>query len=182
MARVDTPLCKFGEVAKPFSLKDAHGQLHEYTSLQGDNGLLVAFICNHCPYVIAIIERLVTDANALQAAGVGVVAVMSNNYQQYTDDSPQKMIQFADKYQFTFPYLVDEHQSVAHAYGAVCTPDFFGYNAKGELQYRGRLDDARMADASQRSPELLNAMLSIAATGNGPVEQTASMGCSIKWR
>ena len=148
----------------------------------GEKGLLVAFICNHCPYVVAVIDRLVADAAVLKEAGVNTVAIMSNDYATYTDDSPDKMMQFAARHGFGFPYLVDETQEVARAWGAVCTPDFFGLNAAGELQYRGRIDDAKMGDADDRTPELLNAMRQVAATGKGPVEQFPSMGCSVKWR
>jgi len=148
----------------------------------GEKGLLVAFICNHCPYVVAVIDRLVADAAALKEDGVNTVAIMANDYATYTDDSPDRMLEFAARYGFGFPYLVDETQEVARAWGAVCTPDFFGLNAAGELQYRGRIDDAKMGDASNRTPELMNAMLQIAATGKGPAEQSPSMGCSVKWR
>ena len=142
----------------------------------------MAFICNHCPYVVAVIDRLVADAAALKEDGVNTVAIMANDYATYTDDSPDRMLEFAARYGFGFPYLVDETQEVARAWGAVCTPDFFGLNAAGELQYRGRIDDAKMGDASNRTPELMNAMLQIAATGKGPAEQSPSMGCSVKWR
>ncbi len=155
------------------------------THLMSDHlskGLLVAFICNHCPYVKAIADRLAKDAKVLQDNGIGVLAVMSNDYQTYSADAPELMTQFAAHFGFTFPYLVDEDQSVARAYDAVCTPDFFGLNAQGELQYRGRFDDALMGDASNRVPELRDAMLQIAETGEGPKRQTATMGCSIKWR
>ena len=178
----DSPVCEFGWNAQPFSLPDTEGTIHDMQSTMGENGLLVAFICNHCPYVKAVIDRLVEDAKALQAEGVGVLAVMSNDYVKYPDDSPERMKAFAAEHGFTFPYLLDEDQSVARAYGAVCTPDFFGFNGDGELQYRGRIDDARMGDASERTPELLDAMRRIAETGRGPEQQTPSMGCSIKWR
>ena len=147
---------------------------------------MVAFICNHCPYVIAIAERLAADAKALQEQGFGVVAIMSNDYAGYPADSPDNMVLFARKYGFSFPYLVDETQETGRAYGAVCTPDFFGYNADLQLQYRGRIDDCRPGATPQqiehRSPDLLNAFELIAATGQGPREQIASAGCSIKWR
>ncbi|MGC6452606.1 MAG: thioredoxin family protein [Candidatus Puniceispirillaceae bacterium] len=177
-----TPLCDFGWKAPTFTLADPNGTSHSLDGLMGERGLLVAFICNHCPYVVAVIERLVADAAALQADGVTTVAIMSNDYATYTDDSPDRMLDFAARHGFGFPYLVDGTQEVARAWGAVCTPDFFGLNAAGELQYRGRIDDARMGDASARTPELLNAMRQVAATGAGPAEQVASMGCSIKWR
>ena len=179
---LDTPLCDFGWRAPLFELPDAHGKIHSLKEYAGDNGTLVAFICNHCPYVIAIIDRLVADARLLQAEGINVIAVMSNNYAAYPDDAPNKMIEFAAHHGFDFPYLVDETQSVARDYNAVCTPDFFGFNSQLELQYRGRLDDAKMNDASNRTPELLDAMRHVAQTGNDPQEQFPSMGCSIKWK
>ena len=178
----NTPICDFGWKAEPFSLPDTEGTVHDMQGAMGEKGLLVAFICNHCPYVKAIIDRLVVDARSLQEQGFGVLAIMSNDYVKYPDDSPEKMKAFAAEHGFTFPYLLDEDQSVARAYGAVCTPDFFGFNSDGELQYRGRIDDARMGDASIRTPELVNAMRLIAKTGRGPEQQTPSMGCSIKWR
>lgn len=143
---------------------------------------MIAFICNHCPYVQRIADRLAADTQLLMNEGVNVLAIMSNDYRYVEADSPANMQRFAAKHQFAFPYLVDEDQSVGKRYGAVCTPDFFGFNAKGELQYRGRLDDARMGNADNRTPELVNAMRQIAETGQGPKQQTPSMGCSIKWR
>lgn len=181
--RLDTPICDFGWKAPDFTLKDPDGTPFTLSQHLGDKGLLVMFICNHCPYVQAIAERLATDTRTLMAEGINVVAVMSNDYRdQVPDDSPANMKRFAAQHGFVFPYLVDEDQAVGRAWGAVCTPDFFGLNQRGELQYRGRLDDARMGDASRRKPELLIAMRQIAATGEGPREQVASMGCSIKWR
>ncbi len=179
---LDTPLCDFGWKAPSFELPDFDGKLHKLEDHVGESGVLVAFICNHCPYVIAIIERLVEDAKTLQGEGVNVLAVMSNDYMSYRDDSPENMKKFSAQYGLSFPYLVDETQEVARAYDAVCTPDFFGFNEKLELQYRGRIDDAKMSDASNRMPELLNAMRQVAQTGNGPQDQKPSMGCSIKWK
>ena len=178
----NTPLCDFGWKAPAFTLRDPLGGTYSLDGLMGEKGLLVAFICNHCPYVVAVIDRLVADAAALKVDGINTVGIMANDYATYTDDSPDKMLTFATKHGFGFPYLVDETQEVARAWGAVCTPDFFGLNAAGELQYRGRIDDARMGDASGRTPELLNAMRAVAATGKGPAEQFPSMGCSVKWR
>ncbi|MEC8672595.1 MAG: thioredoxin family protein [Pseudomonadota bacterium] len=178
----NTPLCDFGWKAPAFTLRDPLGGTYSLDGMMGEKGLLVAFICNHCPYVVAVIDRLVADAAALKEDGVNTVAIMANDYATYTDDSPDRMLEFAARYGFGFPYLVDETQEVARAWGAVCTPDFFGLNAAGELQYRGRIDDAKMGDASNRTPELMNAMLQIAATGKGPAEQSPSMGCSVKWR
>ena len=178
---LDTPTADLGWKAAPFALNDPDGNTYRLDELKGENGTLVAFIANHCPYVQAIIDRLVADANVLKSEGINVVAISSNDYRYVPADSPPMMKSFAERHDFSFPYLVDEDQSVGRTYGAVCTPDFFGFNADGELQYRGRLDDARMGDASNRVPELLNAMRQVAKTGKGPAEQIPSMGCSIKW-
>ncbi len=178
---MDTPVCDFGWQAPEFTLKDPSGVSHAMRDHLGDKGLLVAFICNHCPYVKAIADRLASDAQALMDDGIGVLAVMSNDYRKYPADSPENMVAFAEAHGFPFPYLVDEDQSVGRAYGAVCTPDFFGFNGAGGLQYRGRLDDAVMGDPTGRTRELVDAMRQIAATGEGPRDQTPSMGCSIKW-
>ena len=179
---LDTPICDFGWKAPEFALSDPDGQSFTMFEHLGDKGLLIAFICNHCPYVVAIAERLASDTKNLMAEGINVLAIMSNDYSRVTADNPDNMKRFAAKYGFAFPYLVDQDQSVARAYDAVCTPDFFGLNAQGELQYRGRIDDAKMGDPSDRSRELVDAMRLIAETGEGPREQQASMGCSIKWR
>ena len=179
---LDTPICDFGWNAPDFRLQDAYGKSFTMSENLGEKGLLIMFICNHCPYVIRTAERLAEDTQVLMDEGINVVAVMSNDYKTYEEDSPENMKEFAKEHNFTFPYLVDEEQSVGKIYGAVCTPDFFGFNADGELQYRGRLDDARMEDASNRTLELVNAMREIAKTGQGPKEQIPSMGCSIKWR
>lgn len=178
---LDSPVATIGWKAQHFTLSDPGGKQFSLNDLQGKNGLLIAFICNHCPYVQAIIERLVADAKTLQSEGINVVAINSNDYRQVPADSPPMMTKFAKQHGFSFPYLIDEDQSVARHYGAVCTPDFFGFNAMGNLQYRGRLDDARMDDASNRKAELLNAMRLIAQTGQGPENQMPSIGCSIKW-
>ena len=178
---LNTPDCQVGQQAPAFTLSDLDGNVYSLESLMGEKGLLVAFICNHCPYVQAVIDRFVADAKLLQIDGVNAVAVMSNDYRYVSADSPANMKKFARQHGFTFPYLVDEDQSVGFAYGAVCTPDFFGFNAEGTLQYRGRLDDARMGDPTNRKPELLEAMRLVAATGAGPTVQHPSMGCSIKW-
>ncbi|MFT6913812.1 MAG: peroxiredoxin [Motiliproteus sp.] len=194
---LDTPVCDFGWTAPDFTLKNAYGEpftLGDYLGGKelggkelggkelGDKGLVIVFICNHCPYVQRIGQRLVEDARLLMAEGINVLAIMSNDYQQVEADSPANMKQFAKDYGFTFPYLVDEDQAVGKQYGAICTPDFFGFNRQGELQYRGRLDDAGMGNAANRVPELINAMRQIAATGQGPQTQLPSIGCSIKWR
>ena len=179
---LDTPLCDFGWKAPDFTLQDPDSKSFTMSDHLGENGLLIAFICNHCPYVVAIAERLAQDASDLMNEGINLLAVMSNDYQYVPADSPENMKKFAEHYGFKFPYLIDETQEVGKAYGAVCTPDFFGLNKEGELQYRGRLDSAGMGDPSGRTRELVNAMKQIAETGNGPETQIASMGCSIKWR
>jgi peroxiredoxin len=178
---LNTPICDFGWKAPDFTLQDPDGKPHTMSEHLGAKGLLVMFICNHCPYVQAIAERLSADTRALLDDGISVVAVMSNDYRNVPADSPANMKRFAARHKFAFPYLVDEDQSVGRAYGAVCTPDFFGFNNQGLLQYRGRLDDAHAGDSPNRKPELLTAMRQIALTGSGPREQIASMGCSIKW-
>ncbi|WP_372882740.1 thioredoxin family protein [Psychromonas sp.] len=179
---LETPICDFGWKAPDFTLKDVDGKSFTLSEQLGEKGLLIAFICNHCPYVQRIAQRLVQDTKLLMAEGINVVAIMSNDYNYVEADSPENMKKFAQKHNFPFPYLVDQEQSVGKLYGAVCTPDFFAFNSQGELQYRGRLDDARMGDAAHRVPELVNAMRMIAKTGRGPTEQVPSMGCSIKWR
>ncbi len=179
---VDTPICDFGWQAPDFTLKDPEGRAFTMKDHLGGKGLLVAFICNHCPYVQRIATRLASDTAALMEEGIGVLAVMSNDYRDYPADRPEKMLEFAKQHGFAFPYLVDEDQSVGKAYGAVCTPDFFGFDGQGGLQYRGRLDDARMDEETGRTRELVDAMRQIAQTGKGPEAQTPSMGCSIKWR
>lgn len=177
----DTPLCDFGWKAPNFTLKDPDGRAFKMSDHLGDKGLLIAFLCNHCPYVQAIGARLATDADDLIAEGINVLAVMSNDYRYVPEDSPSKMKLYAKHFGWKFPYLVDEDQSVGRAFGAVCTPEFFGLNKSGALQYRGRLDDAKFGDARNRKRELVEAMRQIALTGEGPRAQEPSMGCSIKW-
>ncbi len=180
---MDTPVCDFGAPSHDFTLADPMGVEHRFQDhLANSDAILLAFICNHCPYVKAVAARLAADARSLMDEGVAVLGIMSNDFVSYPDDAPEYMAQFAKMYGFPFPYLVDEDQSVARAYGAVCTPDFFGYNKDAQLQYRGRIDDARMGDATNRAPELLTAMRQIAKTDEGPANQMPSMGCSIKWR
>ena len=176
-------VCDFGWLAPDFDLPTPQGTRHRRDSIMGPKGMLIAFICNHCPYVIALIDRLAKDMETLDAIGIGGAAIMSNDYAQYPADAPDKMVDFAKVHGLTVPYLVDEAQVVAKAYGAVCTPDFFGFDASGGLQYRGRLDDIGIRDdPSKRVPVLLDAMRQVAETGTGPQDQTPSMGCSIKWR
>ncbi len=183
MVSTATPLCAFGAPALDFTLPGTDGRLHDLASCRGPNGLLVMFICNHCPYVKAVIERIVRDCRELATLGVGSVAIMSNDPREYPEDSFENMAVFAREKHFPFPYLIDASQDVARAYGAVCTPDFFGYDAQLDLQYRGRLD----ASGKQPAPpdarrELFEALRQIAATGHGPAQQVASIGCSIKWK
>jgi peroxiredoxin len=179
---LDTPVCNFGWKAPDFTLKDPDGRSFTLQDQLGEKGLLIMFICNHCPYVQRISVRLTEDTNKLINEGINVLAIMSNDYREYEADSPENMKKFALESGFKFPYLIDENQMTGKAYDAICTPDFFGFNNNGELQYRGRLDDAKDHYASNRTPELLDAMRMIAATGKGPSVQSPSMGCSIKWR
>ena len=183
MVSLQTPVCDFGRPAVDFSLPGVDGRIWTLEQCRGENGLLVMFICNHCPYVKAVRERLVRDAAELRALGVNSVAIMSNDVQEYPEDSFDNMRRIAAEFDFPFPYLLDESQEVARAYGAVCTPDFFGYNADLELQYRGRLDESRKETAPEGvRRDLFEAMKLVAETGKGPQEQIPSMGCSIKWR
>lgn len=175
--------CDFDQAPPDFALKDAHGTTFKLDDVMGENGLLVAFICNHCPYVVDIMPRFVGDIPALQAAGIGVVCINANDPEAYPADAPDKMPGFAAKFGLEVPYLVDANQTIAHAYGAVCTPDFFGFGRETGLQYRGRLDDVpRGNNPAGRKPELLEAMETIARTGKGPAVQTPSIGCSLKWK
>jgi peroxiredoxin len=176
------PVCDFGWKAPDFRLPATGGKSWSLADVRGPNGTLVVFICNHCPYVKAIVPRLVRDARDLQAAGIGVAAVNANDASAYPEDSFDNMKAFAAKHGFTFPYLHDESQEVARAYDAVCTPDFFGFNANDELQYRGRLDESKTTLVPDARRELYEAMMAVARTGQGPREQIPSMGCSIKWR
>ncbi|MGI9351465.1 MAG: thioredoxin family protein [Rhizobiaceae bacterium] len=179
---LDTPICDFGWKAPEFTLKDPDGNTYTMSDHLGEKGLLIAFICNHCPYVQRIADRLASDTSELMEEDINVLAVMSNDYTYVPDDNPENMKRFSEQHAFKFPYLVDETQKVGKAYRAVCTPDFFGLNSKGELQYRGCLDDARIGEPTGRKRELVDAMRQIAESGHGPQDQTPSMGCSIKWR
>ncbi|MDC9726363.1 MAG: thioredoxin family protein, partial [Candidatus Thioglobus sp.] len=177
-----TPICDFNSPAVNFELKGVDGKIHTLDSCKGENGLLVMFICNHCPYVKAIIDRIIRDTQALKDMGLNTVAVMSNNPDEYQEDSFENMQKIAKDMNFPFPYLIDETQTIAKAYGAVCTPDFFGFNSDLALQYRGRLDASRKESAATDvKRDLFDAMSQIAKTGQGPKEQIPSMGCSIKW-
>jgi peroxiredoxin len=183
MVSLQTPVCDFGQAAPDFALPGVDGRIWTRDACKGANGLLVMFICNHCPYVKAIRDRLVRDTRELTAQGVGCVGIMSNDPSDYPEDSFENMQRVAAEFDFPFPYLLDETQAVAKAYGAVCTPDFFGYNATLSLQYRGRLDASRKEAApADARRDLFEAMSLVATTGQGPQEQIPSMGCSIKWR
>ena len=181
MVRTETPVCDFGQKALGFNLMGIDGEQYNLENLRGKNGLLVMFICNHCPYVKSIMDRIIRDATDLKLLGVNTVAIMSNDPQDYEEDSFENMKKISTKMNFPFPYLFDETQEVAKAYGAVCTPDFFGYNSELGLQYRGRLDESRKEAVANAKRDLFEAMKVIAETGNGPLEQIPSMGCSIKW-
>lgn len=182
MALMETPVCEFGAAAPDFSLPGVDGKTWTLRDCMGENGLLVMFICNHCPYVKAVQERLVRDTLELQEYGIASVAIMSNDPTDYPEDSFDNMRRVAERLHYPFPYLLDATQEVANAYGAICTPDFFGYNKNYALQYRGRLDSSGKNPASPDAErELFEAMKLIAATGKGPEKQIPSMGCSIKW-
>jgi peroxiredoxin len=183
MVSTPTPVCNFGWQAAAFDLPGVDGKRHSLASARGPNGLLVMFICNHCPYVKAVIDRIVRDTRELAGLGIGAIAIMANDPTDYPEDSWDNMVRVARELKFPFPYVRDETQEVAKAYGAVCTPDFFGFNAKLELQYRGRLDESRKDTAPTGvRRDLFEAMKDVAATGRGPREQIPSIGCSIKWR
>jgi peroxiredoxin len=183
MVSLQPPVCDFGLPAPDFNLPGIDGRHWSLAQCKGEKGLLVMFICNHCPYVKSIRERIVRDTRELLAHGINAVAIMSNDPSEYPEDGFDNMKRVATEFDFPFPYLVDETQAVAKAYGAVCTPDFFGYNADLQLQYRGRLDESRKETAPEGvRRELFEAMKQVAATGKGPQEQIPSMGCSIKWK
>ena len=182
MTLTKTPICDFGKKAENFELKSTENKIITLNDAKGQNGTLIMFICNHCPYVKAVIEDIVNDCKTLEKEGIRSIAIMSNDTKNYPEDSFDNMIKFAKNNKFNFPYLIDETQETAKKYGAVCTPDFFGYNKNLELQYRGRirklidLKPVRSGDS-----DLLKAMKMVAKTDKGPEEQTPSMGCSIKW-
>jgi len=182
MVLTKTPICNFGEKANPFNLKGTDGKIHKLEDHLGKNGLLIMFICNHCPYVKAVIEDIVDDCKNLEKEGLKSIAIMSNDTKDYPEDSFENMISFGKKHGFIFPYLIDETQEVAKKYGAVCTPDFFGYNNKLELQYRGRIRELKDLKPIRNSEsDLFKAMRLVIKSGKGPKEQIPSMGCNIKW-
>ena len=183
MVSLETPVCDFGAPAPDFALPGTDGRVWTLADCRGEKGTLVMFICNHCPYVKAVLDRIVRDARELGSFGIRSVAIMSNDPTEYPEDSFENMQRIAAERAFPFPYLLDETQEVAKAYGAVCTPDFFGYDAGLGLQYRGRLDASRKEAApADARRDLFEAMVEVARTGHGPAEQIPSMGCSIKWR
>jgi len=182
MPAVQPPICEFGWKARDFQLKGVDGKTYSLKDVRGPKGTLVVFICNHCPFVKAIIDRLVVEVAELKAMGFGVIGIMPNDVKVSPGDSFDKMKEFAAAHKLNFPYVIDETQNVARAWEAVCTPDFFGFNAKDELQYRGRLDESKTTLVKGARRDLYEAMKQIAQTGEGPKDQIASMGCSIKWR
>jgi peroxiredoxin len=183
MASLETPVCNFGWKAVDFDLPGVDGKRYNLAAARGDKGLLVMFICNHCPYVKAVRDRIIRDVKELRRHGIRAIAIMSNDPADYPEDSFDNMVKIAREYDFPFPYVWDESQEIAKTYGAVCTPDFFGFNDKLELQYRGRLDASRKEAAPPDARrDLFEAMLQIAESGRGPQNQIPSIGCSIKWR
>ncbi len=182
MALAETPVGALGSPAPDFSLPGVDGKVWTLADIRGKNGLLVMFICNHCPYVKGARERIISDARELKDYGVNSIAIMSNDQTDYPEDSFDTMRRVAQEFKFPFPYVFDETQAVAKSYGAVCTPDFFGYNAQLKLQYRGRLDAGGKEAIPGARRELFEAMKAVSRTGQGPREQLPSMGCSIKWK
>ena len=182
MALTKTPICDFGKKADNFELKSTDNKIISLNDAKGENGTLIMFICNHCPYVLAVINNVVEDCKELENDGIKSVAIMSNDPKRYEEDSFDNMIKFSKNHNFNFPYVIDETQEVAKTYGAVCTPDFFGYNKDLELQYRGRIRELKnLKQIESGDSELKKALKMIAKTNNGPKEQFPSMGCSIKW-
>jgi peroxiredoxin len=180
---IQTPICDFGQKAHDFDLKSTDNKMISLNDIKGENGTLVMFICNHCPYVKAVTKDIVEDCNELKKIGINSVAICANDSENYPEDSFENMIEFSKKNQFGFPYLVDETQEIARTYDAVCTPDFFGYNKNLELQYRGRLRELKnLVPVRSGESDLLKAMKQIAKTGKGPESQSPSAGCSIKWK
>ena len=182
MVLTKTPICNFGEKAKNFNLLSTENKKLSLNNVKGENGTLIMFICNHCPYVKAIIKDLVNDVKFLEGLGIKSAGIMSNDVKNHPDDSFDNMISFSKLHNFSFPYLIDETQNVAKEYGAVCTPDFFGYNKNLELQYRGRIRELKdLKPVRGDDSDLKVAMKLVAETGKGPKNQIPSMGCNIKW-
>jgi peroxiredoxin len=182
MSLTKTPICKFGEEAKNFQLLSTKNKTISLKDIKGENGTLIMFICNHCPYVKAVIKDISKDLKNLESFGINSVAIMSNDVENYPEDSFDNMITFAKINHFSFPYIIDKTQKVAKDYGAVCTPDFFGYNKDLKLQYRGRYRELKnLKPISTKDSDLFIAMKEISMTGKGPIYQIPSMGCNIKW-
>ncbi len=182
MALTKTPICDFGKKADYFELKSIDNKIISLNDVKGENGTLIMFICNHCPYVLAVIKNIVEDCIELENDGIRSIAIMSNDPKRYEEDSFDNMVKFSKNYNFNFPYVIDETQQVAKTYGAVCTPDFFGYNKDLELQYRGRIRELQnLKPTKNGDSDLKKAMKMIAKSNKGPNEQFPSMGCSIKW-
>jgi peroxiredoxin len=182
MSLTKTPICNFGEKAKDFDLLSIEKKNISLKDIRGENGTIIMFICNHCPYVKAVIDNIVSDVNYLKTIGIESVAIMSNDVKNYPEDSFENMILFSEKHLFSFPYLLDEKQLIAKKYGAVCTPDFFGYNKNLELQYRGRIRELKnLQPVGDGESDLMKAMKLISKTSIGPNKQIPSMGCNIKW-
>jgi len=182
IALLSSPLCDFGKKIIDFSLKNVDEKIYTLNDLIGSNGTLVMFICNHCPYVKAIITKLVTTTRELEKIGINSIAIMPNDFIKYPEDNFENMCIFSKKHKFNFPYLIDESQKVAKDFGAVCTPDFFGYNREGLLNYRGRISEMNNLKFVNEKNELLNAMTMISKTNRGPKIQYPSAGCSVKWK
>ena len=182
MTLTKTPICNFGEKAKDFNLLSTENKKISLNEVKGENGTLIMFICNHCPYVKAVIKDIVQDAKFLETLGIKSVAIMSNDVKKYPEDSFENMISFSKDHNFSFPYIIDKTQKVAKEYNAVCTPDFFDYNKNLELQYRGRIRELKdLKPISKGESDLRIAMKLVAASGKGPTKQIPSMGCNIKW-
>lgn len=183
MVSLQTPICDFGWKAVDFDLEGVDGRRYSLADVRGEKGTLVIFMCNHCPYVKSVIDRMIRDVRELKEHGVGAIGIMVNDTALYPEDSFDNMKRWSDELDFPFPYVIDPTQKIGRSYDAVCTPDFFGFNADLELQYRGRLDESRKQAASADARrDLFEAMVQVTETGKGPAEQIPSMGCSIKWR
>ena len=182
MALMQSGICDFGWSAPDFNLPATDGKNYSLADLRGAKGLVIVFGCNHCPYVQAILDRLIEEVDELVKLGINTAMINANDADQYPEDSFANMMALAEQKKFNFKYMHDASQEVAKAYGAICTPDFFGFNAQLQLQYRGRLDSSGYQAVAGAERELFAAMSMVAATGKGPERQTASMGCSIKWR
>ena len=182
MALTKTPICDFGKKAENFELNSTDNKIISLNDVKGENGTLIMFICNHCPYVKAVVDDIVEDCKKLESNGIKSVAICSNDVKNYPEDSFDNMTKFSKNHKFNFPYLFDETQKIAKSYGAVCTPDFFGYNKNLELQYRGRIRELKeLKPVGSGDSDLYKAMKQVAETGKGPADQIPSMGCNIKW-